>query len=192
MMPLRRLGSVACALGLAAALLAGCGAGSGEGNPRATEDSTSTASATPEGTESPEAETPGTSAPGDGAGTSIADEVQIVADLEDGSGFRRVYAVAPDLTDDDAIVDLVTRLHEAEPDALWWLYSNDEMADVLAESLPRTAEGDLEGYPAEWVEENTLAHLVLMTDGTERYWSVLKGWDSGTELAQLPYGGEYG
>ncbi len=74
------------------------------------------------------------------------------------------------------------------PDAWWWLYRSDEMADVLAESLPRTAEGDLEGYPAAWVEENTLAHLVLMTDGAVRYWWVLKGWDSQTELARLPYG----
>lgn len=120
-----------------------------------------------------------------------SDLVQIVTDLEDGYGFRRVYAVAESGLSDDAVVDLMTELHEEEPDAWWWLYDSDEQADVLADALPRTMEGDMEGYPAEWVEEHTVAHLVMETDGSNRQWTIYGGWDTSSKLATLPYDGEY-
>jgi len=162
---LLRLGVLISAL-VMLALVGGCGDGEGEDSSK---------SSTENG----------------GSSHDISEQVDVIADLEDGYGFRRVYAVAPDLADDEAVVDLMTRLHEEEPDAWWWLYDSDEQAEVLAETLPRTAEGDTDGYPADWVEEHTVAHLVLETDGSNRQWVIYDGWETVDQLGTLPYDGEY-
>jgi hypothetical protein len=45
----------------------------------------------------------------------------------------------------------------------------------MMEALPRTAQGDMQGYPGDWVEQHTVAHVVMeLVPGGGRRWVLAK------------------
>ncbi len=105
------------------------------------------------------------------APSPYAAEVKALGQIRDRFGFERKFVqVAPGL-DDAQLVNLAKRLHALEPEAWFWMLDDGTQAAQMMEALPRTAQGDMQGYPADWVERHTVAHVVmeLMPGGGKRW-----------------------
>lgn len=102
-------------------------------------------------------------------------EVKVFGQVTDRFGFVRKYVqVAPGL-DDTQLVDLGKRLHALEPKTWFWMLDDGAQAAQMMEALPRTAQGDMQGYPGEWVEQHTVAHVVMeLVPGGGKRWVLAK------------------
>lgn len=110
--------------------------------------------------------------------TSTAPAVlRTLGDYTDPRGFRRLYLLVPPGLEDAQIVALARRVHAKEKNAWLWLLDSDEKAAQMMSALPRTAQGDMQGYPGKWVEAHTVAHssLELMPKGGGKRWALYKG-----------------
>lgn len=110
-----------------------------------------------------------------------------IGGFTDHFGFVRKYYVVPANLSDAQLVQLGRLLHAKEKIAWLWLLSSDEKAKQMMDTVVKTQRGDFEGYPLQWVEQNTAAHSGLhFMPGRERQWLLIKGPYSGTQLSELP------
>ncbi len=124
---------------------------------------------------------PATADRGASTPSPYAAEVKALGQVTDRFGFERKYVqVAPGL-DDAQLADLARRLHALEPETWFWMLDDGSQAAQMMEALPRTAQGDMTGYPADWVERHTVAHVVMeLVPGGGRRWVLAKG--SGSDV----------
>ena len=82
------------------------------------------------------------------AATAAAAPLRTLGEYTDPHGIRRLYLlVSPNLSDAQ-IMTLAQAVHAKEKNAWLWLLDSDEKAAQMMEALPRTAQGDMAGYPA--------------------------------------------
>ena len=119
---------------------------------------------------------------------AAAAPLRTLGEYTDPHGIRRLYLlVSPNLSDAQ-IMTLVQAVHAKEKNAWLWLLDSDEKAAQMMEALPRTAQGDMAGYPGAWVQAHTVAHSQqeLLPKGAGKRWALYKGPYTGTLLGELP------
>lgn len=111
-------------------------------------------------------------------------QVKLFGEFTDRYGYRRRYVqVAPGL-DDAQVVTLAGRLHAGEPDTWFWLLDDDALAQQMMKTLPKTADGDLSGYPLDWVKAHTVAQIALeLMPGGGKRWVVYRG--AGSDVMEV-------
>lgn len=122
------------------------------------------------------------------AATATAAPLRTLGEYTDPHGIRRLYLlVSPNLSDAQ-IMTLAQAVHAKEKNAWLWLLDSDEKAAQMMEALPRTAQGDMAGYPGTWVQAHTVAHSQqeLLPKGAGKRWALYKGPYTGTLLGELP------
>ena len=111
---------------------------------------------------------------------------QPIGGFTDRFGFRRRYYVVPAGLSDAQLTSLGRLLHAKEKDGWMFLLDSDEQAKQLMATVEKTAHGDFSGYPGAWMEQHTVARIVLMLfPNKTRQWVMLKG-GSEQQLTSLP------
>lgn len=99
--------------------------------------------------------------------------------VTDRYGFERKYVQVAVGLSETQLIELAQRLHAREPETWFWMLDDDAQAAQMMEALPRTAQGDMSGYPREWVEQHTVAHVVMeLVPGGDRRWVLARGTGS--------------
>lgn len=102
-------------------------------------------------------------------------------------GFRRLYVLLPAGLDDAGIIALAQQWHQREPDAWLWLLDDDSQFPKLLETLPKTEQGELADFPAEWIKQHAVANLALVLyPDRSRRWVLYRGAWKNEEMAELP------
>lgn len=110
-----------------------------------------------------------------------------IGEFTDNYGFRRKYYVVPASLNDAQLAELGRLLHAKEKNAWLWLLNSDEKAKQMMDTVEKTKNGDLDGYPGEWVEKHTAARSSLnFMPGGGRQWLLFKGPYSMQQLSVLP------
>lgn len=119
---------------------------------------------------------------------TAAAPLRTLGEYTDPHGIRRLYLLVSPSLSDAQIMTLVQAVHAKEKNAWLWLLDSDEKAAQMMEALPRTAQGDMAGYPGAWVQAHTVAHSQqeLLPKGAGKRWALYKGPYTGTLLGELP------